>query len=187
MLSIIVFIRLDTDSITKSYFLTVHSVFLYQCASLSLSVPARSNEDVCLSVLHPFSDPASVCWRPQASSSPWTPRPFTLSHSSDSASSPPACHSQPSLETPGHLISNGEHGEGCGTLAQEICLTPGNLRDYPLPAQGFHDVSTLTGTENAFVGVWLFLRWINLKIFRILLNNISEDATNWFKSNSKDF
>ncbi len=46
MLSIIVFIRLDTDSITKSYFLTVHSVFLYQCASLSLSVPARSNEDV---------------------------------------------------------------------------------------------------------------------------------------------
>ncbi|RXN24539.1 trafficking kinesin-binding 1 isoform X1 [Labeo rohita] len=48
------------------------------------------------------------------------------------------------METPGHLILNGEQGEGCKTLAQENCLTPGNVTEDPLPAQGFHDVSTLT-------------------------------------------
>ncbi|KTF90238.1 hypothetical protein cypCar_00039771, partial [Cyprinus carpio] len=100
----------------------------------------RSHEDVCLPVLHPFSDPVgcstSITLNPS--------RPATLSHSPDSTSSPPARTPQPSLETPGPFILNGQQGEGCRTLAQEICLTPGNLREDPLPAQGFHDVSTLT-------------------------------------------
>ncbi|KAK2874410.1 hypothetical protein Q8A67_021563 [Cirrhinus molitorella] len=68
----------------------------------------------------------------------------TLSQSPDFASSPPARTPQPSLENRGPLILNGEQGEGCGTLTQENRLTPGNLREDPLPAQGFHDVSTLT-------------------------------------------
>ncbi|XP_026077827.1 trafficking kinesin-binding protein 1-like, partial [Carassius auratus] len=100
----------------------------------------KSHEDVCLPVLHPSSDPvgcsSSITLNPS--------RPVTLSHSPESASSPPARTPQPSLETPGPFILNGAQGEGCGTLAQEICLTPGNLRDDPPPAQGFHDVSTLT-------------------------------------------
>uniref|UniRef100_A0A8C1W8C3 Si:dkey-28e7.3 n=1 Tax=Cyprinus carpio TaxID=7962 RepID=A0A8C1W8C3_CYPCA len=82
--------------------------------------------------------------RPQAFITLKPSRIFTLSHSSDPASSSPACLSQPFLETPGPLIHNGEQGEGCGTLAQEICLTPGNLREDAPQAQGFHDVSTLT-------------------------------------------
>lgn len=48
------------------------------------------------------------------------------------------------LESPGPLGLHGEQGEGCGTLAQEICLNNGNVTKDPLPALGFHDVSTLT-------------------------------------------
>ncbi|XP_051528112.1 trafficking kinesin-binding protein 1 [Myxocyprinus asiaticus] len=68
----------------------------------------------------------------------------TLSHSPDPAFSPPTGSPQPSLEPPGALILHGEQGEGCRTLAQEHCLSPGNLREGVLPVQGFHDVSTLT-------------------------------------------
>ncbi|XP_051957089.1 trafficking kinesin-binding protein 1-like [Xyrauchen texanus] len=70
--------------------------------------------------------------------------PVTLSHFPDPAFSPPAGSPQPSLEPQGALILHGEQGEGCRTLAQEHCLSPGNLREGVLPVQGFHDVSTLT-------------------------------------------
>jgi len=146
------FIQLDTDigvfNTLFSYNQFVNISVLY--LSLFLSVSTRLHEDVCFHT-HSLIQERQHNSLLKTSSTLNSSRSVTLSHCS-----PPARPPQPSLEPTGPLALHGEQGEGCKTLTQEIGLTPGNLREDPLPAQGFHDVSTLTGTGRGFVGVRLF-------------------------------